>query len=193
MLPTYNLTTVQVACVRQLALGKKAKEIRRQFQVSSKMWGEWVRDPNFLAAVEAKIGRLESLVEAGLKEAELDAVATLHQALGAEVPVKQQGGRIKYLPDWSNRIRAAISLLDRRGERGKPVERVQQANFNFNTPEIRNELVTALADPGVRAFLDADPEFAARFRKEVAQLLLPPAEEPCATPESSSASSSPSD
>jgi hypothetical protein len=73
------------------------------------------------------------------------------------------------VPDWPSRIRAAESLLDRRSERGKPVERVQAANFNF-TPEVRNELSQALRDPAVQAMLDADPELKKQLVLELARM-----------------------
>ena len=188
-LPLYGLTSVQMVCVRELAKGRKSKEVRRQFGISAAMWAEWNRDRMFIQALENTILRHDQIVEEALKEGELQASATLIQALAAEVPIKQKGGRIKYLPDWSNRVRAAISLLDRRGERGKPVERVQQANFNFNTQEVRNEITQALADPGVRQFLMQDPTLAAQLRKELSQLALPP-ESSCDTSESSAPPSS---
>ena len=67
---------------------------------------------------------------------------------------------------------AADSLLDREGRRGKPVEKVQQANFNFNTQEVRNELVQAIMDPGVRKWLDQNPEIKAQLQCELHQLAL---------------------
>lgn len=190
-LPDYGLTSIQVVCARELSKGRKATDVRKQYMIEASMWTSWVKDPAFIAAISTRLHRLDQLVEDNLKDGEAQASATLIAALGAETPVKHKDGKIRMHPNWEVRVRSAISLLDRRGERGKPVERVQAATQNWNVTEVRSELSQALADPAVRAFLAADPVFAERLRQELLQ--LPPASEgPCPEPPPPSPSSSPS-
>lgn len=74
-----------------------------------------------------------------LLEGEAHAVQTLISALEATTTAKS-GKRVVVVPDWPSRIKAAESLLNRRGERGKPIDRVRSANLNSNTPEVRIQL-----------------------------------------------------
>jgi hypothetical protein len=115
-------------------------------------------------ATHSYVGRIQAL----LLEGEVRASQTLIAALDAMMPAKS-GSKVIMVPDWPSRIRAADSLLDRRSERGKPVERVQAANFNF-TPEVRSELSQALHDPVVKQMLDEDPDLKRRLVLELARL-----------------------
>jgi hypothetical protein len=190
-LPDYGLTSIQVVCARELSKGRKATDVRKQYMIEASMWKQWIKDPMFTNAVSRRLHRLDQLVEDNLKDGEAQASATLIAALGAETPVRHKDGKVRMHPNWEVRVRSAISLLDRRGERGKPVERVQAATQNWNITEVRSELSQALADPAVRAFLAADPAFAERLRQELRQ--LPPAQEaPCPDSAPSSPSSPPS-
>lgn len=191
-LPGYQLTSLQVICARELAAGRKAIDIKKQFGVTALMWRNWMDNPNFLAAVESRLHRLDQIVEGVLKDGEVQASAVLVAALSAVTPVRHRDGKIRLYPNHEVRTRAAISLLDRQGQRGKPIERVMQNNLNTNSNEVRNEVAMALADPSVRAFLEADPVFAARLREQLLQLPPPQEEAPCEPSVISDASPSPS-
>jgi hypothetical protein len=85
-------------------------------------------------------------------EGEKQAAETLMQALGAE---SKSGA-----PLWKQRIDAAVSLLDRAGQRGKAIERQQiQAESTVTTTSEADRvsaLKAALRDPGVRAWIEAN-------------------------------------
>lgn len=176
-----SLSALQMVCARRLADGEKAADVRKAYGVPPTTWKKWLVNPKFIAAVESRIVRADEITLQGLAEGELKGMATLVSALEAEKPVKHKDGKIRMHPDWDARVRAAISLLDRRGERGKPVERRVQGNVDMTSDSVRNELVGALADPTVQKFLRDNPETAARLRNE----LLPPARQeppPCVAP-----------
>lgn len=182
-LPRYNqLTSLQVTVAREVAKGRKVEDIRRQFGISQGEWSAWARDPRFVKAIEDRTERMDQLVEEALAEGEAQAAHTLVLALRAQKPLAAFGGKAKnaprFHPDWEVRLKAAMTLLDRRGQRGTPVERSQQATFNYSG-DVAKQLIAALADPAVRDFIAKDAEFAARFRQELAQ--LPAGEEvpPC--------------
>lgn len=192
-LPHFGLTSLQVVCTIELSKGRKAIDIKKQFNITNEMWVSWQKNPRFTEHVTDQLIQREAIVRDVLREGEVQASATLLGALAAEVPMRHKDGKIRLHPNWEVRVRAAISLLDRQGQRGKPVERVQSANTNtnINTAEVRNEISAALADPAVRAFLEADPTFAASLRAQLLRLGDGQEEPPCDTSTSPTSSSPP--
>jgi hypothetical protein len=161
---------VQWGAITYLASGLSAGETAKRCGVSRNTVAKWLQDPRFVRAVQegtkSYVGRIQAL----LLEGEVRASQTLIAALDAMMPAKS-GSKVTMVPDWPSRIRAADSLLDRRSERGKPVERVQAANFNF-TPEVRSELSRALHDPAVQQMLDGDPDLKRRLVLELARMQM---------------------
>ena len=92
---------------------------------------------------------------------------------GDDAPLTSYGTTLRSTP-----IRPAWRKVLNEGAiyRGKPVERVEQANLTLTLEgrEGRNELVQALRDPGVRAWLDTQPELSAQIAQELAGLLSAP-------------------
>lgn len=186
-LPGSNLSAIQVVAARELAQGKSGLQVRRSYGISRATWATWEVNPHFLNEIKARLEKADQVVEEALKEGESKAAATLILALAATTPLKLKSGKYHFRPDWETRVKAAMSLLDRRGERGKPVDRALQATGHFNPATVAKELGAALSDPVVRQFIDQDPKFAAQFRRELAA--LPPPEE--AVCDSSDSSGSP--
>ena len=172
VLSSFNLAPKQLRAAIHLASGLPERETATECGVSIAAVRRWLKLPQFTEALETATTRRLSRIEDLLLAGEHEAVETLTAALSAMTTAKS-GKKVVMVPDWPTRRAAADCLLNRRGERGRPVEKIQQANFNINSPEIRNELAQALADPAVRAFLDQDPGFAARLRHELAELQKP--------------------
>jgi hypothetical protein len=102
-------------------------------------------DPEFKRELEVASLRHSDLVEATLVEGERKAAETLIQALSAET---------RGAPNWTVRLNAALSLLDRAGQRGRAVERQQIAQVVARAqPDVEDALRRALRDPGVRTWL----------------------------------------
>lgn len=180
---------MQLVVARELAKGRDARTVRRQFGITTGAWATWFKDPAFLDQVQRKVERFDALVEETLAEGEIEAASTLVQALAATSPIKRKDGSILQFPNWDVRVRAAVSLLDRRGERGKPVERQLGATLNIKSGDIAKQLAGALADPAVQQFLQHDPALAKQLQRELAQL-APPEEAPCIVESSDSSPSS---
>ncbi len=194
-----GLNSLQMVCAREIAKGRDARAVKKQYAVNARMWAKWMADPRFAAAIESHIYRADQIVLEVLADGEAQAAQALVEALSAVTPIRHKDGKIRLYPDHDVRVRAAISLLDRRGERGKPVERRMQGNVDLTSPAVQNELIGALADPTVRAFLDKHPARADQLRHELllaSSVVRPPEPPPCDAPlppSSSSASPAPSD
>lgn len=76
------------------------------------------------------------------------------------------------------RLAAVTRLLDMRGVRGKPVERVQQQNTNVTGREaVEIELAKALRDPTVRDWIDRErPDLKQKLQSSTNPRLLAPGE-----------------
>lgn len=168
-LPAFGLTSLQVVAAIELSKGRKAIDIKRQFNISDQMWRSWQKNRRFLEYNTSLLQQRESVVIEILKDAELQAAAVLAGALNADSPMRHKDGKIRLYPNWEVRTRAAISVLDRKGERGKPIERVASSNVNHNVPA-QGEVAQALNDPAVKAFLAGNPAFEQKLRGELQQL-----------------------
>lgn len=188
VLASSGLAPMQLRAAIHLASGLNERETAAQCGAPLAHVKRWTKLPSFQQALEMatarRLARMEDLLLAGEREA----VETLTAALTAMTTAKS-GKKVIYVPDWPTRRAAADSLLNRRGERGKPVDRIQQATMNFNSPEVRNELTQAMADRGVRVFLEKDPALAAQFRRELAQLASGSGGEPTTSPQDGTAGS----
>jgi hypothetical protein len=170
ILPGSGLMPVQHAAALHMAAGLTNTEVAKRCGVGRRTVAQWRQDRRFLRAVEEATQAHLSHLHALLVEGEVRAVQTLIAGLAATMPAKS-GSKLVMVEDWNARLRAAESLANRRGERGKPVERVQAANLNF-TPEVRSELSQALRDPVVQQMLDADPDLKRRLVLELAQMQM---------------------
>jgi hypothetical protein len=159
---------VQHAAALHLAAGLTNTEAAKRCGVGRATIAKWRQDRRFLRAVEeatrVHLGQLHAL----LVEGEVRAVQTMIAGLAATMPAKS-GSKLVMVENWDVRLRAAESLANRRGERGKPMERVQAANFNF-TAEARSELASALHDPAVQKMLKENPDLQRQLISELARM-----------------------
>ncbi len=167
LLPDSGLRPRQSRVVIWLAGGYSIREAAERCDLPVPTVKRWLKDPAFVQAVQQATDRHAGLVRSMLLEGEREAAATVVEALHATTHLKV-GKELREMPNWDIRVRAALSLLDRGGERGKAVDRVQQANLNVDvTPEA---LHRALRDPGVRTWLDHKPDLKARVAQELREL-----------------------
>lgn len=156
------LSPVQRTAIKHLAAGWSDERVAGELKVAKNVIKKWrTVDPEFMRELQAASIRHADLVEAMLIEGERKAAETLIQALSAE----SRGG-----PNWSVRLNAALSLLDRAGQRGRAVERQQIAQVVARAqPDVEDALRRALRDPGVRTWL--------KSQEEGLKALLPPSAE----------------
>ena len=140
------LSPIQRVAVRHLAAGWSDERVSQELKVAKGQITKWRKlDPEFKKALEEATLDHVTLVEAMLVDGERQAAETLIQALRAE----SRGG-----PNWTVRLNAALSLLDRAGQRGRAVEKQQIAQVVARAqPEVEDALRRALRDPGVRSWL----------------------------------------
>lgn len=160
-IPWMPLSPIQKTAIRYLASGWGNERVGKELKVSAGQVKKWkATDPEFQRELELATIHHADMVEAMLIEGERKAAETLIEALKAE----SRGG-----PNWTVRLNAALSLLDRAGQRGRAVEKQQIAQVVARAqPDVEESLRRALRDPGVRSWLKASG-------KEV-EKLLPSAE-----------------
>lgn len=154
------ITPVQRLAARRLGGGQPMITVAEEMKVPYSTIRAWAKMPEVARAIEEATIEHEHLVEAMLLDGERAAANTLLEALDA---VNGKGE-----PDWKVRVAAALSLVDRAGSRGKPVERTQLQAMVAGKADVQEALSRALRDPGVRAWIAKDPQYAK---------LLPAAEE----------------
>ena len=168
ILPGSGLMPVQHAAALHLAAGLTNTEVAKRCGVGRATIAKWRLDRRFLRAVEeatrVHLGQLHVL----LVEGEVRAVQTMIAGLAATMPAKS-GSKLVMVENWDARLRAAESLANRRGERGKPMERVQAQTFSY-TSEIRSELSSALHDPAVQKMLRESPDLQRQLVIELARM-----------------------
>jgi hypothetical protein len=164
---------VQWGAITYLASGLSAGETAKRCGVSRNTVSKWLQDGRFMRAVQEATLSYVGRIQAFLLEGEVRASQTLIAALDAMMPAKS-GSKVMMVPDWPARIRAADSLLDRRSERGKAVDRVQAQHLNLNQTDVRSELARALHDPEVQQMLRENPELQKQLVSELAQSQGPP-------------------
>jgi hypothetical protein len=140
-----------------LGLGYDEKKVRKLVHLSAQQLNRWLKQPEFVQAIEAAAEEHAEAVTQMLKLGEARAVQTLIDAMDAERPVIVAGSRFDNMPDWEIRTKAAMTFLDRKGERGRPTEQ-KTATITHNLDgDLAARLKAALADPGVQAKLKALP------------------------------------
>lgn len=144
---------------RMVAVGTPYKEIASRFGLAAQTIAMYMQDPSFKSLVETYLDRLDTKAEArileDLIEAEEEALQTMRDLLSSK------SDEVKF--------KAAESLLNRAGKRGKATDRQELATLNLNKP-IDQALQAALADPSVRKMLQQRPDLQSALRA------LPPPE-----------------
>lgn len=146
------ITPAQRLAAQRLGAGQPAIDVAEAMKIPYSTVRAWMRNPEVAQAIEEATIEHSQLVEAMLLAGERAAANTLLQALEA---VNGKGE-----PDWKTRVAAALSLVDRAGSRGKPVERTQLQAMVAGKADVQEALARALKDPGVRAWIAKDPEYA---------------------------------
>jgi CRP-like cAMP-binding protein len=146
------ITPVQRLAAQRLGAGQTAIEVAEILRIPYSTVRAWVRNPDVAQAIQEAAIEHAQLVEAMLLAGEREAANTLLEALKA---VNSKGD-----PDWKVRVAAALSLVDRAGARGKPVERTQLQAMVAGKADVQEALSKALKDPGVRAWIKSDPDYA---------------------------------
>jgi len=125
----------------------------------SMRWVAYVlKDKRVTEEVDRLVRATDATVIELLEEGERKAAATLGEALDATAP---DGS-----PLWDIRIKAAVRFLDAAGRRGKPADKIETQMLSLTGDAAKAALVNALRDPGVRAFLAAQPELRAQLLPE---------------------------
>lgn len=142
-----KLSPVQLLAIKYLAAGWSEARISQELKIGKTMIKKWrAYDHEFQKELESASANHAELLGALLIKGEREAAETLMEALKAE----SVSGR----PNWNARISAALSLLDRAGQRGKAIERQQVAAVVARAePDVSDALRRALRDPGVRSWL----------------------------------------
>jgi len=134
---------------RLLAAGLSYEEVAQQVGLASHtIANKFHTEPHFVKMVEKYAHKFEENLEEriieGLTEAEEEAVDTMRDLM-----TDAQSEEVRF--------KAAESILDRAGKRGKAAETKQIATLNLNEP-LEKALASALSDPGVKQFLDSHPD-----------------------------------
>ncbi len=142
------LTPIQHLAVKYLAAGWSVPKTAAELKLPPGSVRKWHNEPLFLEALRAATVEHAELIEAMLLVGEREAAKTMIDALSAQT----KNGE----PAWQIRVTAAMNLLDRKGNRGKAIDRQQVASVNTEikaTGDVEGALRNALRDPGVRAWL----------------------------------------
>lgn len=143
-----GLTPIQHVAVRYLAAGWSPEKVAEAMKLPTGVVRKWQKnDPKFVMAYQQAVVHQADLVEALLLVGEREAARTLIEALEAK-----RGDQ----PNWPVRVQAAMSLMDRAGERGRATEKQQVAQVTAHVQAnagSEEALRRALRDPGVRTWL----------------------------------------
>lgn len=161
---------------RLVASGMHVRDIAKQLGLSRAQVQLVASEPGFQQIVQDFIENNDTFVRDGLLEGERAAINYMLNLVENESA------------DEELRFKAAHTLLDRAGARGKPVERVESRQLHLSQTDAQAALANALRDPGVQRWLEQNPG--------VAKALLPPnstpppaiasADEPIALPDDES-------
>lgn len=124
------------------AIGRRHKAIAEELGVSVGALQRILGKQKVKNKIKALRERNEADVIALLKEGEMLAAEFLNNLL------------VDDEADAALKLKAAESLLDRMGIRGRPVERKMEQSVQF-TGDVDSAVARALADPGVRSWLEA--------------------------------------
>lgn len=145
----------QRAVERRIALmaahGKPQTEIAQEIGRDRTTVSRILNKPEVAALVEQFMVKSEMALEEILVKGEKRAAETLVELLGAE--------------STDVRLKAAIRLTDMAGRSGKPAERVQVQSVKLTGDAAEAALAQAIRDPGVRAWLAANPSVESDVRR----------------------------
>lgn len=151
------MTPQQHRAARLAALGYNARQVAKELHIKDGRVADWFRSVTFQNKVEELQSQHDELISDHLLAAELKAVRRLQQLMDSE--------------DDEIALKASVEALNRRGTRGAPVLKQKIEQFSAVLQGGDAALVAnALRDPGVRAFLESNPDLKAQVTK-----LLPPA------------------
>lgn len=140
-----SLSPIQHLAIRHLAAGTSVVQTAIALKLGKTHIKKWMELDEFKSELTKAAADHVAVVEAMLIVGEREAAQTLMDALKAE----SRGA-----PNWTVRLNAALSLLDRAGQRGRAVEKQQIAQVVARaTPDVEAALQRALRDPGVRNWL----------------------------------------
>lgn len=140
---------------RLVASGMHPRDIAKQIGLTRAHIYAIAKEPGFQEMVQDFVANNDTFVREGLLEGERSAINFMVNLVENESA------------DEELRFKAAHTLLDRAGARGKPVERVESKSLQLSGDAAQAALANALRDPGVRSWLEANPQ--------VAKALLQPA------------------
>lgn len=140
------ISPIQRLAITHLAAGWSDERVAAELKIAKGQVAKWRRiDAGFKSELEKATLNHAASVEALLIAGEREAAETLLLALKAE----SRGA-----PNWTVRLNAALSLLDRAGQRGRAIEKQQIAQVVARAqPDVEDALRRALRDPGVRSWL----------------------------------------
>lgn len=139
---------------RLAALGLTAAEIARELHITTNLVNRALQYSDVRARVQALQDDADLVIKDALTDGELVATEVLYDLM-------------KNAKNEKVKLEAAIQFLDRTGNRGQPVERIQQQNVNLTGDAAQVALVNALRDPVIQEWLRAD-------RPDLLQKLLAP-------------------
>lgn len=138
------MTPQQHRAARLAALGYSATQIAKELHAGGDTVAAWFRNVGFLEKIRELQEHHDDLVESHLLKLELKAVKRLDELMDSE--------------DDKVALTAAVESLNRMGKRGSPITkaRIEQLSANVSNPDVL--IAMALRDPGVRAFLERNPD-----------------------------------
>lgn len=154
MFAPMSVSPIQHIAIKYLASGWTAGRVAEELKLTIATIKAWKNQLEFREALQKAIVVHVDLVEAMLVAGEAAAAETLLDALKA---TNTQGKA-----NWTVRVQAAITLLDRAGMRGRAIERSAVAVGGMKVGamgtggggvQVEESLRKALRDPGVRAWL----------------------------------------
>ena len=143
------LSVQQLRAIRLLAAGTNGKRTAELVGVTEMTMVNWKKEPEFKRHLVGLFERHNEVMRQTLLEGELEAATALREALTA---TDGEGN-----PQWKPRIQAATRLLDGRGERGKPMEEIQNRLTYIGGDDLGVALGRALRDPAVKAWIQTQP------------------------------------
>lgn len=131
---------------RYLAFGRPVAEIAKKLGTNPTQVYRWINEDDTIREhLQRFASSADKAVEDTLIEGERKAALVLEELA-------------EHATSEKVRLEAAVSLLDRAGKRGRPVERIDQRSLQFQVADSARAIRAALADPAVRAWLQTQPQ-----------------------------------
>lgn len=128
---------------RLAALGLTSAEIGRELHVATAFVNRAMQYSDVQARIQALQDDADALIKDALTDGELVAAEVLYDLM-------------KTAKNEKVRLEAAIQFLDRTGQRGQPIERIQQHSVTLTGDAAQLAFVNALRDPAIQAWLRDD-------------------------------------